>query len=339
MLRAEIAKMPKVELHRHLEGSIRLSTLLELTRVPNAVASSLLLTQPMESLTQLLELFWAHQDVLNSPSVIERVAFEVVEDAAKDNIKILELRYSPFFVAINHASLSFEAIHSAVVRGVRRGEEEYGVVVGLIGIIDRMQSQEEATMALDFFLRHRLDFLALDLANDENKYPALPFAPLFERARMAGMSITIHAGETLQPSGPGNVFEAVDSLKATRIGHGIMAIKDAHTLQLLRHNRTVLEVCPRSNYLCGLVPSLEEHPLKKLLAEGIACTISTDDPGLFGHPLGGPHTLVSHTLNQEYLDIVRAGLMTLDQLRTANQIAYEASFLPLAIKAPVWTSS
>lgn len=142
-------------------------------------------------------------------------------------MRLLELRYSPFFVALYHEGMHYKDIHHAVMRGLARAQTTYpSLLVGLIGILDRMQTPAEAETAFLFFLEHRSDFLALDLANDENRYPAAPFAPLFARAKAEGLRITVHAGETLLPGGPANVMEAVEVLGAERVGHGIMAVRD-----------------------------------------------------------------------------------------------------------------
>jgi len=180
-------------------------------------------------------------------------------------------------------------------------------------------------MAVDFFLKHKEDFVALDLANDEIKYPADPFIPLFARARQEGLAITIHAGETNLPQAPANVRQAVEMLGAKRIGHGVMSIKDESVLALLRERQVILEVCPRSNIMIGLFPTLEKHPIAALRRVGVLVTVSTDDPGIFGH-----------SLNEEYVDLVVAGMASLADLRQANETAARASFLSDEIKARHW---
>eukprot|EP01128_Nolandella_sp_AFSM9_P008546 TRINITY_DN524_c0_g1_i3.p1 TRINITY_DN524_c0_g1~~TRINITY_DN524_c0_g1_i3.p1 ORF type:complete len:394 (-),score=86.45 TRINITY_DN524_c0_g1_i3:86-1111(-) len=313
-----IKEMPKVELHKHLEGSVRYSTLLELTKANTGkelVKADAISDRPTDDLTGFLARFWVHQDVFNTYPNIERLAYEFVEDAHRDNTKILEMRYSPFFCAINHPELTFEGIHEAVMKGLKRGMEEFPVLVGVIGIIDRMQTLEEATEAMDFFIKNNDSFMAVDLANDELKYPATPFIPLFKRAREAGLKVTIHAGEAETDQSIQNVRQAVEELGATRIGHGIMSIKDDAVISVLKENKTVLEVCPISNYLVGIVPSIKEHPIRRLIDAGVAVTVSTDDPGMFGHDL-----------NVEYQSIVDAGLMSVEDFKRSNEIAAQASF-------------
>jgi len=324
--------MPKVELHRHLEGSIRLSTLLELTDRQSQSApvdpGRLLVTKPVPDLTTFLDVFWMHQAVISSYEAIERIAYEVVIDCSRDNVRLLELRYSPHFIAIGHPDLQFDEIHAAVLRGIARAQTEVDIGVGLIGIVDRMQNKDEARAAMDFFISNRKTFVGVDLANDEIKFPAAPFAGEFERARAAGLHITVHAGETAQPRAPWNVREAVTLLGAERIGHGVMSVKDASLLRELAQRGTLLEVCPQSNVLIGLVPDTKSHPLPQLLAAGVKCSLNTDDPGIFGH-----------SLLEEYSRALEAGLVTLADLERMNAWAARACFLPPQVKRKHWPFS
>jgi adenosine deaminase len=282
----------------------------------------------VRDLSTFLDVFWAHQVVMSSYEVIERIAYETVVDCARDNVRLLELRYSPHFIAIGHPDLRFEEIHAAVLRGIARAQSECdNIGVGLIGILDRMQNPDEARAAMDFFIRHRETFVGVDLANDEIKFPAAPFACEFERARASGLRITVHAGETALPKAPANVREAVTLLGAERIGHGVMAVKDASLLRELAQRGTLLEVCPQSNVLIGLVPDTKSHPLSQLLAAGVKCCLNTDDPGIFGH-----------SLVEEYARALDAGLVTLADLSRMNSWAARGSFLPLAVKRKHWPS-
>lgn len=145
------------------------------------------------------------------------------------------------------------------------------------------------------------------------------------RARAEGLRVTIHAGETADARAPANVREAVRELGAERVGHGVMAVKDAALLRELAERGTVLEVCPQSNVLTGLVPNLKAHPLPTLLAAGVRCCLNTDDPGLFGL-----------TLLDEYTRALDAGLVTLSDLERMNTWAAQACFLPKEEKLKYW---
>lgn len=329
----KISQMPKVELHIHLEGAIRLPTLQELTMKLDKSSTPkdkkhFVMDTP-DSLTECLEKFWAIQRVLNSYDAIERITYECIEDRHKANIKIVEIRYSPAFICVNHDHLTFEGIHQAVLRGVERAAKDFpNILVGIILIVDRNKSVEEAQKVAKFAIENKSTIVGVDMANDEIKHPPEKFAAVFEEIHKNGISITIHSGEVNIPEAPKNVRVSVTDLHATRIGHGIFCINDDSVVKFLIEKGIVLEVCPYSNWLTNACKTLAEHPLPKLLKAGVKVTISTDDPGLFGHDI-----------NTEYLQIVENGLMTLEQLKEANEIAYKSSFIPESLKKKFWNSS
>jgi len=180
---------------------------------------------------------------------------------------------------------------------------------------------------MDFIIQNKNTFVGVDLANDETKYPPEPFIDLFQKAKSHGLHITIHSGESPIPTSPENVRTSISKLGATRIGHGIMIYGQEDILRFVKNSGTVLEVCPTSNWLClqQLFPTLKDHPLRKLKDFGIKVTISTDNPGLIGF-----------TLNQQYEQIIKNGLLTIEELEECNRVAFEASFIPEEIKLKFW---
>jgi len=130
-----------------------------------------------------LNRFWNMQACFDSVENIERLTFEVCEDSYNDGVRLLELRYSPKFIQINHDNLSISEIHSAVVKGIKRAQSKYSIGVGLIGVIDRNKPLEEAKESIDFMIEHKSDFIGVDLANDEQNFDAQPFAELFKKAK------------------------------------------------------------------------------------------------------------------------------------------------------------
>lgn len=343
----QIASMPKVELHRHLEGSVRFLTLLELAkkydRVPKEIVvhedqqkclndpkirDAFLLERPCGSLTLFLQKFSLTQSLLCSYEIIERVTFESIEDCALEGVKILELRYSPFFIRMGHEFMTYDCIHAAILRGIARASLTYpSIVVGLIGIIDRNISFEEAKKVADFIIQNKDTFIAIDLANDES-YDAKVFIPLFAEAKRNGLHVTIHAGEVPSPDASTRIKEAIDLLGAERIGHGVQAQFDQQIQQYIKQKSIVLEVCPTSNWVTSAVPQIDEHPIKNFFDSGMLVTISSDDPGIFGISL----------TNEYHLAIKKLGL-SLEDLRTANQIAAKYSFLPEEVKVKYWDFS
>jgi len=324
------SSFPTVELHRHLEGSIRLETLIEIAKASSSVhnipkgnessywKSIFHIEQPCSNLTEMLDRFWAVQNCISSESIIERITYEMIEDCYREGTRVLEIRYSPKFIQHNHANLSFEGIHGAVMQGLHKAKSKYDMAVGLVGIIDRNLSLDESTTVSNFILQHKSDFVGMDLANDELKFDSKPFATHFQQAKRAGLHVTVHAGESLTDKiFATKVKEAIDLLGAERIGHGVGIITDPSVIDYVKQKGIVLEVCPTSNYLVGVVPSVKSHPIRKLKDLGVKIAVSTDDPGIF-----------NLSLPQE-LQILKEELkFTTDELQDCNHTALQASFIP-----------
>ncbi len=293
--------IPQTELHRHLEGSLRPKTLLELAQanglIPQSTSlesfkSDFLVKTPQKDLRAVLARFSLFQKVLVDPETLERVAFEAVEDCFKEGTRIAELRYAPHFVS-EFSKLSFELTLSSFEAGIARAlrtvcstSQDHPMQVGLICILARDFGPESADEGMDFYIANRTRFVGVDLAGNEDEFPCRKFESAFKKLRKIEpqSNITIHSGEG---SGPENVWEALDLLGAKRIGHGIRSIEDPQLLKKLVQEKICLEVCPSSNVITSTVESLEKHPLKKFISLGIPCSINTDDPGIFDNTLGG----------------------------------------------------
>jgi adenosine deaminase len=284
-----------------------------------------MILEPMKDLGSVLNKFLDTQKLLASPEILERITYEICVDAyAKENIKILELRYSPTFIQQGH-SMNFEQIHEAIVAGVTRAEVECPMAVGLICTIQRIFSAKDAEPVVDFAIANKDTFVGMDLADNEDGFDSKPFAPLFLRAKKAGLGVTIHSGEAPNLKSPKWVMDAVEVLGATRIGHGVQIYRDEDVMKSIRDRGIVLELCPTSNLLTGAVAHLKFHPLKQLFDFGIKTTINTDDPGIF-----------NTNLNREYRVAREVIGMTQADLEKCAQIAAEASFIPLEKRRKVW---
>ncbi|MCM2322014.1 MAG: adenosine deaminase [Oligoflexia bacterium] len=277
----------QTELHRHLDVSLRLSTLLELAQARGlepqstsleAFDKKVILRKPLSDLREVLSTFTLFQRVLDRPEVLERAGFEAVEDCWNEGTRKVELRFSPSFVS-EFSKLSWEEVLAGFERGVKRAQAKYPEIqVGLLCIASRDYGPEFAEKTVDFFLKHQSRFVGLDLAGNEENFPCRIFEPAFKKAVKAGARITIHAGEA---TGPENMWEAIELLGARRIGHGIAAVRDPKLMEYLAKNRICLEMCPTSNWLTRAVPSFESHPLPQVLRAGVPVCINTDDPGVF----------------------------------------------------------
>lgn len=278
---------PKIDLHRHLDGNIRVGTVLELAqqhgiRLPATTEESLLpyvqITEPAPGLMAFLEKFQWSVGVLADLAACHRIAYENVEDARREGLDYVELRFSPWFMAQAHG-LDVQGVVAAVVEGVNEGQRDFGVKTRLIGILSRTFGVDIAAQELDALLAFRGDLVAIDLAGDEAGYPAGLFRKHFTKVRDAGLRVTIHAGEA---AGAESVWDAIRLLGAERIGHGIRSIEDPALVEFLVDRRIGLECCPTSNVQTSTVPDYASHPLKQLLEKGVLATINTDDPGISG---------------------------------------------------------
>jgi adenosine deaminase len=283
----------QIELHRHLDVSIRLSTLHQLAGERGLIGLStslevfsdqILIRKPMTDLPSVLESFRICQYVLDRFEVLERVAFEACEDIAAEGTEAVELRFSPSFVG-EFSKISWNEQLDAFEAGLRRYQAlNPKFKAGLICIVSRDYGTENAEAVVDFYLKNQARMIGLDLAGNELDFPNSLFEKPFVRAKRSGAKITIHSGEAL---GPETVWSAIEHLGAQRIGHGIAAVRDPELMRTLREKDICLEICPTSNWLTQVVPSLQAHPLPRLLRAGVPVSINTDDPTLFANTLPG----------------------------------------------------
>jgi len=312
---------PLCDLHRHLDGSVRLQTILDLAdqhgiELPadsiEALRPYVQVTESESGLMAFIAKFHYLTAVLTDLDACRRVACENVEDAVAEGIDHVELRFSPWFMAQAHG-LDPAGVVEAVIDGCDTGRSASGISVGLIGILSRTYGVETCAQELDAILASRDGFVALDLAGDEKNFPAADFKPHFQRARDAGLHITVHAGEA---DGPSSVWSAINDLGAERIGHGVRAVEDPRLMDFLAGEQVGLEVCLTSNIHTSTYPSYEEHPVRQLLAQGVLMNLNTDDPGISGIDL--PH---------EYsVAAVRSGL-AVDSLLQLQKNGLEMAFL------------
>jgi len=320
-------KLPLVELHRHLDGSIRLETILDLAgqhgiRLPADTVAGLAphvhIDQSAPGLMAFLERFEHMTAVLVDADACRRVAYENVEDARAEGIDYIELRYSPWFMAESHGMDPSEVME-ACADGVRAAERDTGVKASIIGILSRTYGVEACMKELDAILAHRDHVVAVDLAGDEQRFPAQLFKEHFKRVRDAGLHVTIHAGEA---DGPRSVWSAIRDLGAERIGHGFRAIEDPALVDHLVEKGIPLEACPTSNLHTSTVGSYASHPIRLLAERGVRFCLNTDDPGISAID-------ISH----EYDIAAPAVGLTPAQIRQSQLDGLEMSFLSAAEKA------
>jgi adenosine deaminase len=287
---------PLTDLHRHLDGNIRLTTIWQLAQEHSIVlpADSLeklktkvQIQQKTTDLLAFLEKMELGVSVLASEQACFRIAYENIEDAKLAGLDYVELRFSPVFMAQAH-NLPVDQVVDAVIAGCKAGTKKYGVPVNLIGILSRSYGEATCHQELQALLRAKDDIVALDLAGDEKGFPAIRFKQHFKLARDAGWNITVHAGEA---DGPHSIRQAIDELGATRIGHSVAAREDLHLMDFMANNNISIECCLTSNFQTGACTNIADHPIKTFMERGIVVTLNTDDPGVSGIEIGDEYKL------------------------------------------------
>jgi adenosine deaminase len=287
---------PLTDLHRHLDGNIRLSTIWQLAQEHSIflpadslekLKSKVQIQQKTTDLLAFLEKMELGVSVLASEQACFRIAYENIEDAKLAGLDYVELRFSPVFMAQAH-NLQIDQVVDAVIAGCKAGTKQYGVPVNLIGILSRSYGEATCHQELQALLRAKDDIVALDLAGDEKGFPAIRFKQHFKLARDAGWNITVHAGEA---DGPHSIRQAIDELGATRIGHSVAAREEPHLMDFMANNNISIECCLTSNFQTGACTNIADHPIKTFMERGIVVTLNTDDPGVSGIEIADEYKL------------------------------------------------
>ncbi|MDP2965027.1 MAG: adenosine deaminase [Pelolinea sp.] len=318
---------PLVELHRHLDGNVRLETILDLglkynLPIPGKTVEELRphiqVTEAKPSILDFFKKFEWLTGVLVNYDAVRRVAYENVFDARNEGIDYIELRFSPWFMAErNH--LNPAGVVEAVVDGIQAGVCDAGIKANLIGIISRTYGPDICMQELDALLAQKDHIIALDLAGDELHFPGEMFVNHFKKARDAGWYACPHAGEA---AGPESVWQALRELCAERIGHAVYALKDPALLDYLADHKIGVESSLTSNVQTSTVLDYRSHPISTFLRHGIAATINTDDPGISAITIGHEYDIAA----------VKAGLSA-DEIFQAQRNALEQAFLSSDEKA------
>lgn len=261
----------RVELHCHLDGSVRPATVAALAAEQGIPLSAPVVAPPRcGSLVEFLGYLDPILDVLQTPDALRRAARELVEDWRDDDVGYGEVRFAPQLHT--RQDLTAGDAVQAVAAGLAEGTAATGVHTGLLLCCLRHHQPDVSEQVVDLALTHRRLVAGVDLAGDETR-PGAPHRHAFDRAHAAGVPITIHAGEA---AGPESVWEAIDVLGAARIGHGVRAASDTALLDRLRRDAVAVETCPTSNVQTGAVADLASHPVDAFLTAGLRATVSTD---------------------------------------------------------------
>ncbi len=324
----DLRKLPKAELHVHLDGSMRLKTIKQLASAlpedrafPKGFGFKKAVTPPARcSLPEFLEAFDVTTAVLQSADALERAAYELCEDVHKETVRYLEVRFAPLLHV--EQGLSPREVVQAVLRGLERGGEAFGMHTGLIlcALRDRPleHSMEVAQLSAQFSSK---GVVAFDLAGPERQHPPQIHREAIAMARASGVHLTLHAGEGCCPE----QIRAALELGAERIGHGVYLYKDPATEKQVAADKVPLEVCPTSNLqISGFMETYADHPLKRYFDLGIPVTLNTDN------------RLMSNVrLTHEYEAVVKAFGLSDDDVHTLARNSIDAAFAPDEVKDAV----
>jgi adenosine deaminase len=313
-----IRRMPKVELHVHLEGSIEPGTLLKLAErhqvsLPARTIEELREWYKFTDFNHFIEVYLAICSCILTADDLELIATEFLKDRFEQNILYSEVIYTPF-THLPHIPLADQL--AALNRARKVAEQKYGIRINLAPDISREHRPiEDSHLIAEWAIKNRNNGIsALGLGGPEVGNPPELFASTFEIARKADFPATPHAGET---EGPASIWGALKTLHAVRIGHGVRCLEDPVLVAYLKEKQIPLEVCPSSNVCLHVVPDLASHPLPRLLDEGLYVTINSDDPPMF-----------NTNLTEEYQRITRQFGFTEPQLRKFIFNAAQVTLLP-----------
>ncbi len=325
-LAATIGRLPKAELHLHLDGALRLETAVDLATaagIPLALDEARRrMVAPRHGVNQaaLLTYFDLPITLLQTADALERVTAELIGDLASDRVAYAEIRWAPRLHL--QAGLSVTEVIDAVARGISRAAAEHGTGTPLIGlVVVAMRSHPPAANVelARAAAGSGAPVVGFDLAGLEAEYPAPPHAAAFREAEAGGLHLTVHAGEV---RGTARVREALE-LGAERVAHGVTAIEDPELMAILRQRDVTLDLCPTSNVQTGIVAELAEHPLAALHRAGVSVTISTDDP-----------TIGATTLSRELAATATDLGLSRAELAAIALNAFDRAFAPPQMIAP-----
>jgi adenosine deaminase len=320
--------LPLVDLHRHLEGSVRLNTVIEISKkydlpLPEGGLAGLQnlvwMKEPSSDILKILPRFNLLRQVFVDYDACRQITKECFEDAIKEGLDYVEIRFSSLFMAEPH-QLNPLSVTAAVCEAWQEFDRQNPLRSRLIAILSRTYGPEVCMEELRPALAYRdRGIVGLDLAGDEARWPAHLFREHFDQARNAGLKLTAHAGEF---AGADSVRETIESLHPDRLGHAVHAADESEVLDLIAKNHIAIECCPTSNYYTGSVPGLKYHPLPTFLKNNLTITLNADDPTLFG----------SLKVSDEYKLAFEKMGVTRSELGKIQQDGLDTAFLSAAQK-------
>lgn len=322
----DIERLPKTDLHVHLDGSLRIETILALAEQqkvklpadnPDALRPFVEVGDDCKSLVEYLKAFDVTLSVMQTYDSLVRTAFELAEDAARENVRYMEVRYSP--ILHQQKGLTLHAIVQAVLEGLAEAEKRYDIKTGVILCGMRHISPEISLKLADLTVAFKnKGVVGYDLAGAEEDFPAKRHKDAFSRVLANNINCTLHAGEAY---GPESIHQAIHLCGAHRIGHGVRLVEDGDLLNYVNDHRIPLECCPSSNVQTKAVKRMCDHPIRLYYDLGLRVTVNTDN------------RLVTHTtVSREYWILHEQLGFDLEEIKDLIIMGFKSAFLPYSIK-------
>ena len=322
----DLQRLPKTDLHVHLDGSLRIPTILDLAaeqkvKLPGDTVESLApfveVGDDCQSLVDYLRAFDVTLSVMQTYESLVRTSFELAEDAAKENVRYMEVRYSP--ILHQQKGMTLHNIVQAVLEGLAAAEKIYNIKTGVILCGIRHISPDLSNKLADLTVAFKnKGVVGFDLAGAEEDFPAKKHREAFSRVLANNINCTLHAGEAY---GPESIHQAIHLCGAHRIGHGVRLIEDGDLLNYVNDHRIPLECCPSSNVQTKAVKRMEDHPIRLFYDLGLRVTVNTDN-----------RMVTKTTMSQEYEVLHNVLGFTLDEIKELIIMGFKSAFLPYAIK-------
>jgi adenosine deaminase len=312
-----VTEIPKIELHLHIEGAIPLETMLDLARRDGGTRSLKTVDDLRRKLTcrdfpHFIELWTWMTTLVKEESDFEEIAYQVLRDLSKQNVKYVEASYSPGDYW--RQGFSAKGITENLIRGKERARRDFGVKCELIIDLIRDHGPEKSMQYLDAATPYLgKGVIGIGLGGSEQSFPPGPYASIYREAKERGFRLTAHAGEA---AGAQSIWVAVEKLGVERIGHGVRAKEDPQLVALLQEKQIPLDMCVTSNVKTGVCPSVEAHPIKEYFQQGLMVTVNSDDPTMF-----------NTSINQEYQGLIQQVGFTVVELRHLTTNSIQASFM------------
>lgn len=323
---SDIERLPKTDLHVHLDGSLRIQTILDLAKqqkvkLPADTVEGLRpfveVGDDCKSLVDYLRAFDVTLSVMQTYESLVRVAFELAEDAAKENVRYMEVRYAP--ILHQQQGLTLHNIVQAVLEGLKAAEKKYKIHTGVIICGIRHISPEMSNKLADLTVAFKnKGVVGFDLAGAEENFPAKKFREAFARVLANNINCTLHAGEAF---GPESIHQAIHTCGAHRIGHGVRLIEDGDLLNYVNDHRIPLECCPSSNVQTKAVKRMEDHPIRLFFDLGLRVTVNTDN-----------RMVTNTTVSREFQVLHDKLGFSLDEIKEVIIMGFKSAFLPYAVK-------